>query len=380
MIPHAQRRVALALAVAGALLAVTGCGTTSEGGGSASSDTTEEKGLKVGLVYLSGTNDQGWSQAFDAARVQAQERLAGKVETTFKQNVPDGPEAQRVMEQLIRDGHNVIIGTSFGQQQGTIALAKKHPDVRFLQVEGGAETLPNLGTYDINAAQGFYVAGMAAAAASKRDVLGVVGGFPIPPQLAILNAYTLGAQRINPDAKVRVVWTSDWDSNPKAQSAARALVNNGVGALTHFTTGPAVGQVGERAGIPWISYEVNLEKFGPQNHLTSVVYNWAPYLTSQFEQMIAGDWKPEFTFGGIEEGVVELAPWGKPFDGLSAAQKQEIEQAAKELEDGTLKVLTGPVVDRDGKERIPEGRAATPQEIYSTDYVVKGVLGSIPSL
>ncbi|MEA2403123.1 MAG: basic rane protein [Thermoleophilaceae bacterium] len=359
------------------------CGTTSSSGGSDSASSGDSGGakkdtLKVGLVYVSATNDQGWSQAFDVARTQVEQSMGDKVKITFKQNVPDGPDAQRVMEQMVRDGNDVIISTSFGQGRGTKALAAKYPDTKFLLVEGGPNELKNLGTYDINAAEGFYIAGMAAAAVSKKDQLGVVGGFPIPPQLAVLNAFALGAQSINPKATVRMVWTNDWYSVSKAQSAASALISSGAGAVTHFTTGPAVGQVAERAGIPWISYEVNLEKFGPKHHLTSVIYNWGPYLESQFQQMLDGTWKSEFTFGGLSDDVVELAPFAGDYGAASDENKKKIEEAMQGMKDGSLKLFEGPVVDRDGKVRIPEGKHATPEDLYTTDYVVKGVLGSIP--
>jgi basic membrane lipoprotein Med (substrate-binding protein (PBP1-ABC) superfamily) len=360
-----------------------GCGTTSDSNNdeaASQSDGGEKKqdALKVGLVYVSATNDQGWSQAFDVARQQVEESMGDKVEITFKQNVPDGPDAERVMDQMARSGTDVIIATSFGQGRGTQTLAKKYPDTKFLLVEGGPEEIPNLGTYDINAAEGFYVAGMAAAAISKEDTLGVVGGFPIPPQLATLNAFALGAQAINPDAKVRMVWTNDWYSVSKAQSAAEALVSAGVGAVTHFTTGPAVGQVATREGVPWISYEVDLEEFGAEQHLTSVIYNWAPYLEDQFQQMIDGNWSAEFIFGGMEEGVVELADWGAPFEAASEEDKAKIEEVHQGLKDGSFEIFQGPVVDRDGKVRIAEGETATPEDLYTTDYVVKGVLGTIP--
>ncbi|MEA2330116.1 MAG: basic rane protein [Thermoleophilaceae bacterium] len=378
---RSPRRWGIAVWLSALLVVASGCGTTSDSGGSetaSSGDNGKKDTLNVGLVYVSATNDQGWSQAFDIARTQVEESLGEKVNITFKQNVPDGPDAQRVMEQMVRDGNDVIIATSFGQGRGTKALAAKYPDTKFLLVEGGPTELENLATYDINAAEGFYVAGMAAAAVSKQDMLGVVGGFPIPPQLATLNAFALGAQSINPDATVRMVWTNDWYSVSKAQSAASALINAGAGAVTHFTTGPSVGQVAEREGIPWISYEVNLEEFGPKHHLTSVIYNWGPYLEDQFQKMIDGSWAPEFTFGGMEDHVVELGPFGAPYEGVSDADKQKIEEATKGLQEGSMEIFEGPVVDRSGKVRVEEGSTATPEELYTTDYVVKGVLGSLP--
>ncbi|MEA2455090.1 MAG: basic rane protein, partial [Thermoleophilaceae bacterium] len=123
---------------------------------------------------------------------------------------------------------------------------------------------------------------------------------------------------------------------------------------------------------------VNLDKFGPKHHLTSVIYNWGPYLESQFQQMLDGSWKSEFTFGGMTAVVVVLAPFAGDYGAASDENKKKIEEAMQGMKDGSLKLFEGPVVDRDGKVRIPEGKHATPEDLYTTDYVVKGVLGSIP--
>ena len=218
-----------------------------------------------------------------------------------------------------------------------------------------------------------------AAAASSEPKLGLVGGFPLTNQLAQLNAFTLGAQAINPEATVQVVWTNDWTSLPKAQSAAQGLVDSGVKGLTHFISGPGVAPVAKATSTPWGGVEAYQGSFAPDQYLTSVLFNWAPYFIEQTKAVIDGTWKSDTFYGNMGTGTVALAPWGAAYEALDQATKDKIQAAADGFAAGNP-VFVGPITDRDGKERVPAGANATAAEIATMDYVVPGVLGAIPKL
>src|SRR5262249_56392146 len=85
--------------------------------------------FKVAWIYVGPHNDGGWSQAHDAGRLYVQKALGSKVQTTYKENVPEGPQVSQVIDSLVRDGNKIIFGTSFGYQEAMVAAAKKYPDV-----------------------------------------------------------------------------------------------------------------------------------------------------------------------------------------------------------------------------------------------------------
>src|SRR5438093_9803081 len=80
-------------------------------------------GFKAAWIYVGPHNDGGWSQAHDQGRLYVQTALGSKVETTFKENVPEGPQTCQVIDSLVQDGNKVIFATSFGFQPCIISEA-----------------------------------------------------------------------------------------------------------------------------------------------------------------------------------------------------------------------------------------------------------------
>ena len=60
--------------------------------------------LKVGFIYVGPVGDFGWSHQHDQGRQALAQALGDKVETTFLENVSEGPDADRAIERLARDG------------------------------------------------------------------------------------------------------------------------------------------------------------------------------------------------------------------------------------------------------------------------------------
>src|SRR6266487_67374 len=75
-----------------------------------------EAAFKAAWIYVGPHNDAGWSQAHDEGRLYVQKQLGSKVQTTFKELVPEGPQTCQVIESLVRDGNKIIFATSFGFQ------------------------------------------------------------------------------------------------------------------------------------------------------------------------------------------------------------------------------------------------------------------------
>ncbi|HET7758680.1 MAG TPA: BMP family ABC transporter substrate-binding protein, partial [Gaiellaceae bacterium] len=165
--------------------------------------------LKAAWIYVGPHNDGGWSQAHDKGRQYVQKALGSKIETTYKENVPEGPQTCQVIESLVNDGNKIIFATSFGFQQCMVTEAKKHPDVYFEQATGTA-TSKNLSEYFGAAEDAIYLSGMAAGAASKKGVIGLVVAYPIPEVIRHANAFALGAQATHPGVNVKLVWTNSW--------------------------------------------------------------------------------------------------------------------------------------------------------------------------
>jgi basic membrane protein A and related proteins len=99
---------------------------------------------------------------------------------------------------------------------------------------------------------------------SKTGVAGYIASFPIPEVVMGINAFMLGAQSVNPDFKVKVVWANTWFDPGKEADAAKALIDQGVDIITQHTDSTAPMQVAEERGIKAFGQASDMIKFGPR--------------------------------------------------------------------------------------------------------------------
>ncbi len=151
--------------------------------------------VKVGFIYLGPIGDLGWTYRHEVGRQEMVKALGDKVETTYLENVNEGPDSERSIEQLARTGHQLIFTTSFGYMDPTLKVAKKYPKIMFEHATG-FKSAPNMGTYSGRFYEGRYIQGVIAGKMSKSGVLGYIGSFPIPEVISGINATILGAQTV----------------------------------------------------------------------------------------------------------------------------------------------------------------------------------------
>jgi basic membrane protein A and related proteins len=327
---------------------------------------------KAAWIYVGPHNDGGWSQAHDQGRLYVQKALGTKVQTTFKENVPEGPQVAQVIESLIRDGNKIIFGTSFGYQDAMFAAAAKHPDVKF-EMATGTKLSKNMAEYYGAGEDAIYLSGIAAGAATKSGTVGYVVPFAIPEVIRHTNAFALGVQKSHPGAKVKIIWTNSWFAPDKETKAAENLHSSGADVLGQNVDSPSAGQFAETAGIPWVGYDSDAQKFAKHSWLTAAVYNWGPYYTRRVEAAMNGTWKSGNYYGSLRDGFTTLAPYGEK---VSAKTKALIAKQRALLVSGKWNEFQGPIYDQSGKVRIKPGHRPSFNDLYSMNYLVRGVIGS----
>src|ERR671934_930796 len=295
-----RRRFAFALPLVIVVALVLALGVST---GSARSHRQADA-FKAAWIYIGPHDDHGWSQAHDKGRLYVQNALGSKVQTTYKELVPEGPQTCQVIESLVRDGNKIIFATSFGFQNCMVTEAKKHSDVFFEQATGTAQA-KNLAEYFGAGEDTIYLSGMAAGAATKKGVLGYVVPFAIPEVIRHANAFALGAQVTHPGAKVRLIWTNDWFAPDKEKKAAQNLVAAGSDVLGQNVDSPSTGEYAEQKGIPWVGYDSDAHTFAPNQWLTAAVYNWGPYYLRKTKAAMNGTWKSNFYYGSLKDNFVD---------------------------------------------------------------------------
>jgi basic membrane protein A len=330
--------------------------------------------LKIGFVYVGPVGDFGYSYQHDQGRKALEAALGDKVETSFVENVGEGPDAERVIETLARNGNQLIFTTSFGFMEPTLKVAKKFPKVDFEHATG-YKRAKNVATYSGRFYEGRYVMGQIAAKVSKSGVIGYVASYPIPEVISGINAFMLGAQSVKPDMKVKIVWVNSWYDPGKEADAANALVAQGADILTQHTDSPAAMQVAEAKGIHAFGQDSDMIKFGPKAQLTANVEDWGNYYTQRAQLKLDGKWTSTDTWDGMKEGMVAMAP----FTNMPDDVKTMAEGTVAAIKAGTLHPFKCPVLDQSGKEvECKGGTHLADDQILGMNWYIKGIDEKVP--
>lgn len=329
--------------------------------------------FKVGFIYVGPPGDMGWTYAHDQGRKYLEKQLPN-VQTTYVESVPEGADCERVLTDLAEKGNKVIFTTSFGYMDPTVKVAARYPDVVFLHCSG-YKTAKNVGTYMDRDYEGRYLGGVAAAKYVKNNLVGYVAAYPIPEVIRCINAFTLGAQSVNPKIKVKVVWTNTWYDPPAEKSAAMSLINAGAGLITMNQDTAAAMQAAEEKGLYAISNDSDMRAFAPKAIITGQVADWGPYYVKTVKAVMNGTWKTEEYLGGLKEGMVDISPFAS---WVSNDVKKLVAKKRSIIAKDDYYVFTGPIKDQSGKIRVKKGQKLNDKEIFSMDWFVQGVEGTIP--
>jgi len=352
-------------------LAAAAVGALAIGAGAA----TAQQKLKVGFVYVGPVGDFGWSYQHDEGRKAVVAKYGDRVETTFVEKVSEGPDAERVIEQLARSGHKLIFTTSFGYMEPTIKVAQRFPNVWFEHATG-FKRAPNVATYDARFYEGRYIIGQIAAKMSKSCTIGYIGSFPIPEVVAGINSFMLGAQSVRPDMKIKVVWVNSWYDPGKEADAAKTLISQGADIISQHTDSAAAMQVAQERGVFAFGQASDMIKFGPKAQLTSIIDDWAPYYVERVGLALEGKWATGAVWDGLDKGKVKMAPYtNMPEDVKKMAEATEAAIKGK-----TLHPFKCPLVRQDGTTVECKGAGhLSDEQIASMNFYVKGIDEKIPN-
>jgi basic membrane protein A and related proteins len=381
--------------IKGFALAAVAAMTLAACGGSddAASDTTaaaeagdDYSNLKVAVVYIGVPDDKGWTYQHEQGILSLESELG--IEVKRVENVPEGDEAEAVMEELAAGGYNLIFATSFGYGTPMARVATKHPEGCFqwatgakflLTSEMGGEyatfdEIPaNLGTYFGAAEEARYLSGIAAGKASPTGKLGYVAAFPIPEVIRGINAFTLGAQSVNPDATVQVSWTKTWFDPTIEKEASESLLDAGVDVLAMHQDTTAAGVAAEARGAKWVGYNSDVKEAAPAAWLTAPTWNWGPFYVQTAKAFAGGTCPNDEYYGSMADGMVTLASFG---DSVDADTQALIAEKAAAIIDGSFAPFQGPVTDQDGAEVVAADVRPELLDLLGMSYFVKGVIGS----
>ncbi|MEP7082772.1 MAG: BMP family protein, partial [Chloroflexota bacterium] len=237
------------------------------------------------------------------------EAEAGRIEYTFTDDIGYAGDMERVLRETAeQDQPDIIFGDAFGNEEAARAVAAEYPDIAFVFGSGGGPAEPNFSVFDNWIHEPAYLAGMIAGGITESNVIGVVGGYPVPEVNRIVNAFIAGAQFVNGDVEVKVTFLNSWFDPAAAKEAALAQV--GAGADVLYAERFGVIEAAQENDLVAIGNMSDQESLAPGHVATSVTWNMGPTVEYVIDQVIAGSYTAQDLkdFSMVGKGGAALAP------------------------------------------------------------------------
>lgn len=305
----------------------------------------KEDEFKVGVIHIGDPADgSGYSYTHDLGIVDMQKNLGLKDEQIVRKlNVSDGDEAaiREAMEACISEGCKIIFATSYGYMDTAEALAAEYPNVIFSHGTGYKSNDTNFNNYFGRIYQARYLAGIAAGLKTTSDKIGYVAayGTELAETCSGINAFALGVQSVNPDAKVYVKTLNSWFDPANETAYAEALVELGCDVIAQHcdTANPQI--VAQDKGVFGCGYNSDMTADAPKAHLTAPIWNWGVYYTAATKAAMDGTWADFGNYyGSYADGFVDVSPLSEN----CAENTAEYIQLVKDLyKDGSWDVFSG---------------------------------------
>ena len=335
--------------------------------------TEEGPCLIIGALHGGPINDAGYNQAMHESVMKIKENMPC-VEIIEAENVPEEAGATTTMQNMIDQGAGMIIATAFNHQYPALELAGQYPDVVF-EHAGGWEMGANFANFFGEPPDTWYIMGVAAGLKTETNKAGFVAAFPLGWTNTFINAFSLGAQSVNPDFETIVAFTFDWADSAKEADTTNSLINQGVDIITMHVDSPAtVISTAEERGVYSIGFQSNAAKqFAPEYWISGIGYTLGDTLTWLASGVVDGTWEPIFLRCGIADGCMEMAEFGP---NVPQDVQDQVLQVKEQVEAEEITVFAGPIVDQDGNVVVPEGEVLSVEMMGSVDWFVQGVTGS----
>jgi len=332
----------------------------------------------VGYVLVGPANDGGWSMRHFQG-FKSLEKHGYNVEGVESVSEAD---SERVFKKLARK-HDIVFGTSFGFMEPMVRAAKSKPKTIFLHATGFKGNDKNMDNYVCHSFQARYLTGIAAGMMTKTNKIGVVGSHPIPEIIRNINALTLGAQSVNPDIRVSVIWINSWFDPPKDMDAAKVLADRGNDILYTTTDSPSVvilaQKLSKKGQQIWsMGNDAPMGQYGPDSYITGMMFNWNVLYKEIVDRLRDGKLKMGQRWNwGLQKNCVGLSPWGHNVPGKVVNTVETIKMEwINDKYDMWYPFSLG-IIKQDGTE-IKAGVIKRP-ELETMQYYVKGIVEPFPT-
>lgn len=313
--------------------------------------------IKVAVLYLSDPAEgSGYSYTHDLGIQGMQTNLGLSSEQIVRKVVDDSDSdaTRKAIEECIQDGCNIIFATSWGYMETVAQMAEEYPDIYFSHGTGYMSNGKNFNNYFGRIYQARYLSGIVAGMKTQSNMIGYVAAQDSSNSEVTggIDAFALGVESVNADAKVYVAVTNSWYDPEKEEEKSRMLLDMGCDVMTQHCDTPYPQTLAQEYGVYGIGYNSDMSKETPDACLTSVIWNWSAYYTSAVKSIINGTWDGSNYFGGMLEGLVQITNLA---DFCAEGTQEKVDEATQAILSGNFNVFDGVMETNTGEKIGVEG-------------------------
>ena len=332
-------------------------------------DTEEERVTKIAVILSGSRDDRSYSQAYYDGML-AYAESAGKDVVFYDRVAPE--EFEATVRPVLEEGYWIIIGDHYGYEPYIEGLTETYPDVYYL-IGSGTGHSANHASFLGRAYQARYLSGIVAGKRTETGEIGYIISMPIPETIRQVNAFTIGVRKVNPEAKVYVRFTNDWNDDTLAAEATNALLDaHNIDVLSLHTNSLAPLREADARGVYLIGNNYDNRDLFPKTYLTSCTFQWENFFAERISECERHKFTGKHYWESIKTGSVSLAPLT---GNVYFATGDEVEAERRRILAGEFDVFYGPVTDNYGTVRVREGENLPDDELlYNMHWYVDGVV------
>ncbi|GAA0176749.1 hypothetical protein SH2C18_01160 [Clostridium sediminicola] len=347
---------------------------------------SSKKKYKIGFIYQNNVRNNGWTYAHDSARRYVAEIYKDRITTSYIENVPSSLEAYEYIKKLVKEKNDIIITTHPTFKNATLKAALEFPNVKFLNCSN-SPSFKHVIMYYARIYESKFLIGLLAGILTNSNNIGYVVGHPIKENITEINAFALGVQLLNPNAKVVVKWTLDQNYLSIKDDVKKYFSDKNVD-LVFYNTLPVSGDDTLQFGLCNLDGNRKRDESYAFSHYANLILNWEMFYdkfislllnssSTNFSEFFSNNSDIVNYWLGIDSGIVDIVYSSKY---VPERTKVFMEFFRKTIIKKDFHPFTGPIYDQEGALRINKEKTATYEQLQSMDWFVKGVDGKIPPL
>ncbi len=343
------------------------------------SSMISHKKLKVGFVYARTTEESGWTYSHELGRKHIQEKFRDQIETHYIEEVPEDKSAYEVIYEFAKQGFDVVFTTSEIYRRATLRCALELPEVTFFNCSGNRPYV-HMTNYFGRTYEPRFLTGLIAGALTQTNIIGYTATEPNPEVISCINAFALGVKMVNPNARLKVVWTGEWNNPKVSTDLSEHLIDMGADIVSNKNL-LVPRDVTWAYGVYSMLCDIDKETKKPKHYLASPIWKWGAFYEKIIASILNGTYQRVTAQNYDEQKLINFW-WGIASDVIDIYYATQylppdivklVEVMRKMILTDQFNLFSGPIYDNEGHLMVEEKVALTPEEIMDMDWYLDNV-------